>query len=36
MSLEEFNAEINLSMDDSKNGRLIKATDLKEKVKKWR
>nr|MBC7612596.1 hypothetical protein [Pseudopedobacter sp.] len=35
MSIEQFNAEIEQSMNDSKNGRLIKASDLKEKIKKW-
>jgi hypothetical protein len=35
MSIEQFNSEIDQSMEDSKNGRLIKATDLLEKVKKW-
>jgi hypothetical protein len=35
MSSEQFNAEIDQALDDSKNGRLIKATDLKAKIKKW-
>ena len=35
MSTEQFNAEIEQSMSDSKNGRLIKASDLKERIKKW-
>tara|TARA_R110002124_G_scaffold109723_4_gene263158 strand:+ start:21834 stop:22076 length:243 start_codon:yes stop_codon:yes gene_type:complete len=35
MSTEQFNAEIDQALDDSKNGRLIKATDLKAKIKKW-
>lgn len=35
MSIEEFNQRIDRSMEDSKNGRLIKATDLKAKMEKW-
>jgi hypothetical protein len=35
MSIEEFNSRIDKSMNDSKNGKLIKATDLKAKMKKW-
>lgn len=35
MSTEQFNTEIKQSLNDSKNGRLIKASDLKEKIKKW-
>ncbi len=35
MSTEQFNAEIDQALDDSNNGRLIKATDLKAKIKKW-
>ena len=35
MSIEEFNSRIDKSMDDSKNGKLIKATDLKARMKKW-
>ena len=35
MSLEKFNAEIDQALEDSNNGRLTKATDLKEKIKKW-
>ncbi len=35
MSIQQFNDEIDQSLDDSKNGRLIKATDLKAKVQKW-
>jgi len=29
MSLEQFNTEIDQAMDDSKNGNIIKAVDLK-------
>lgn len=35
MTMEEFNDRIDKSMEDSKNGRLIKATDLKAKIDKW-
>lgn len=35
MTMEEFNARIDKSMEDSKNGRMIKATDLKVKINKW-
>lgn len=36
MSIEKFNSEIDQSLDDSKNDRLIKASDLKAKIQKWR
>ena len=36
MTIEEFNKRIDRSMEDSKNGRLIKASDLKAKMEKWR
>ena len=35
MSLEQFNYEIDQALEDSKNGKIIKATDLGEKIKKW-
>ena len=35
MNMKEYNAEIDQAMDDSKNGRMIKATDLKDKIQKW-
>ena len=35
MSIEEFNSRIDKSMEDSKNGRLIEASDLKAKIDKW-
>jgi len=35
MSIEEFNDRITKSMEDSKNGRLIKDSDLKAKIEKW-
>ncbi|MDO6603977.1 hypothetical protein [Arenibacter palladensis] len=34
-TIEGFNARIDQSMDDSKNGKLIKASDLKAKIDKW-
>lgn len=35
MTIEEYNADIDRVMEDSKNGKMIKATDLKTKVQKW-
>jgi hypothetical protein len=35
ITFEEFNARIDKSMEDSNNGRLIKAGDLKAKIDKW-
>jgi hypothetical protein len=35
MSLDQYNAEIDQTMKDSENGRMIKATDLKIKIQKW-
>lgn len=35
MTIEEFNERIDKSMEDSKNGRLTKASDLKAKMEKW-
>lgn len=35
MTIEQYKDDIDLAMEDSKNGRMIKATDLKEKTKKW-
>lgn len=35
MTIEEFNERIDKSMEDSKNGRLSKASDLKAKMEKW-
>lgn len=35
MTVEQFNAEIDQAMEDSKNGRMIKATELKAKIQKW-
>ena len=35
MSLEQFNNEIDQAIEDSKNEKVIKASDLKAKIKKW-
>lgn len=35
MSMQQFNDEIDQALDDSKNGRIIKANDLKSKIQKW-
>ena len=35
MTIEEFNNRIDSSMEDSKNGRLISASDLKAKIDTW-
>jgi len=35
MTMEQYNAEIDQAMEDSKNGRIIKASDLKAKIQKW-
>lgn len=35
MTMEQYNAEIDQALDDSKNGRMIKASDLKAKIQKW-
>lgn len=35
MTVEEFNSRIDQSMEDSKNGRLIEANELKAKIDKW-
>jgi len=35
MSLDQFNKEIDQALDDSKNDRIIKATDLKDEIQKW-
>lgn len=35
MTRELFNAEIDMPMEDSKNGRMINVTDLKVKIQKW-
>ncbi len=35
MSLEKFYADIDQSISDSENGRVISAIDLKAKIQKW-
>jgi hypothetical protein len=35
MTIEQYNEEIDKALEDSKNGRMIKATDLKTKIQKW-
>ncbi|WP_299051760.1 hypothetical protein [uncultured Polaribacter sp.] len=35
MTMELYDAEIDQAMEDSKNDRMIKATDLKAKIQKW-
>lgn len=35
MSLEQYNEEIDKALEDSKNGRMIMATDLKTNIQKW-
>ncbi|MFH7017657.1 hypothetical protein [Flavobacterium sp. FlaQc-47] len=35
MSIDQFNKEIDQSLDDAKNGRIISAKDLQSKIQKW-
>ena len=35
MSAQQFNKEIDMALDDSRNNRLTKASVLKSKVQKW-
>lgn len=35
MSIEQFNADIDKSLEDSANDSVISARDLKEEIKKW-
>lgn len=35
MTMDEFNSRINKSMEDSKNGRFLEASELKAKIDKW-
>ncbi|MDD3721579.1 MAG: hypothetical protein PHW92_03690 [Lutibacter sp.] len=35
MSIEQFHEEIDRALDDSENERIIKASDLKDKIRKW-
>jgi len=36
MSIEEFNRRIDLSLEDSKKGRLTEANELISEIEKWR
>lgn len=35
MSLEQFEQEIKQSLDDADQGKMIKASELKQKIQKW-
>lgn len=35
MSIEKFNSDIEQSLEDSKNGRMISAKKLKNDIQKW-
>jgi len=35
MSSTEYESQIDEAMEDSRNGRMVKATDLKAKIQKW-
>lgn len=35
MTMEQYDAEIDQAMEDSKNGRMIEVSDLKAKIGKW-
>lgn len=35
MIIDQFNKEIDQSLDDAKNGRIISAKDLQSKIQKW-
>ena len=35
MSLEQFNAEIDLALEESREGKTISVADLKSKIEKW-
>ena len=35
MSMKQINADIDQSLEDSSNDRVISARDLKEEIKKW-
>ena len=35
MNIEQFNKEIDQSLNDAKNARIISAKDLKSKIQKW-
>ena len=35
MTIDDFNKRIDKSMEDSENGRLIEASELKAKIEQW-
>lgn len=35
MNIEQFNKEIDQSLDDARNARIVSAKDLKSKIQKW-
>ena len=35
MSIEQFNQRINRSIEDSKKGKVIEASELRAKIEKW-
>ena len=35
MTIEEFNLEIDQTLEDSKNDKVTKAIDLKDRINKW-
>ncbi|TCN58606.1 hypothetical protein EV142_10341 [Flavobacterium circumlabens] len=35
MSIEQFNKEIDQSLDDARNARIVSGKDLKSKIQKW-
>lgn len=35
MSMEQYNAEIDQALEESRNGRMTKATELKARIQKW-
>ena len=35
MNIEQFNKEIDQSLDDSRNARIVSGKDLKSKIQKW-
>ena len=35
MSMARYRAEIQMAIEDEKNGRLIRAVDLKKKIREW-
>ncbi|MRX37993.1 hypothetical protein GJU43_01780 [Flavobacterium sp. LC2016-23] len=35
MNIEQFNKEIDQSLDDARNARIVSGKDLKSKIQKW-